>query len=345
MAGKRAVGQGQLARCHGGQAHGLHHEGVGIARTEGVFAIEGAVGTAVPEQASEEPSVDDGRRIAARDLTQGLATAVEHIALTGLALVGGGAASGFHQCAAERTVRANHVVRGVQHRRMAVFGVCQAVQREIGEVERLIVAEVATTGALPAGVGRRDNERIGSGRHTTESTVAIRETDIAGAGVHLVRDAVVSTAGEVATGTGHAITTGLLVPEEGFAEQQRVLTVHDNAGQVRQGHVVRLEAAHRDERIHQGAHTHLPYLVGFVEKFTDRAGRMGHACNQWQRVKHRQQCGGGFAEVHGASWGRCVTKKTGVSTKRAVVVRASIINSKFRTAPEAQPGNARRLLN
>ena len=116
-------------------------------------------------------------------------------------------------------------------------------------------------------------------------------------------NAVVRTAGKVAGGTGHTIATGLLVPEESLAEQQGVLAVHDNAGQIRQWHVVRLQAPQRDERIHQGAHTHLPFLVDFVQEFTDRAGRMGHACNQWQGIKHRQQGGGGFTEVHGASWG------------------------------------------
>ena len=175
------------------------------------------------------------------------------------------------------------------------------MQREIGVVERLVVTKIAAAGTLTNGIGRRDNTCVGGGGQATESAVATGETDIAGAGVHLVRNAIVRTAGKVAGSASHPVATRLLVPEEGFAEQQGVLTIRDNARQIRQRHVVGLQAAQRSERIHQGAHTHLPFLVDRVNEHANRGSRMGHAGYQWQGIEHRQHCGGGFMKVHGAS--------------------------------------------
>ena len=301
LAGQLTIRQRQFAGRYRIQAYCLDHEGAGIATAERIFPVESRIRTAIPEQASEKPSVDDGRRIATRDLTQGLTTAVEHIALARLTFVSCRATRCLYERATEGAVRTHYVVRGVKHLGMSVFRVFQAMQREIGVVERLVVTKIAATGTLADRIGRRDDGCVGGGGQATESAVATGETDIAGAGVHLVRDAVVRTAGKMAGGTSYAVATGLLVPEEGLAEQQGVLTIHDNARQIRQRHVVGLQTAQRNERIHQGAHTHLPCLVELVNKHANRSSRMGHAGYQWQGIEHRQHCGGGFMKVHGAS--------------------------------------------
>ena len=101
LAGELPVGQRELARRHGGEAHGFNHERAGVARAERVLAIEGGVGTAVPEQAAVEPRVDHRGRVAAGHLTQRLPAAVEDIALAGFALVRSGTTRRLHQCAAE----------------------------------------------------------------------------------------------------------------------------------------------------------------------------------------------------------------------------------------------------
>ena len=207
------------------------------------------------------------------------------------------------------------------------------MQREIGVFQRLVVGERPSPGTLAGGIRRRRGALDGHAGHAAETAVSIREAQIAGARIHLVGDAVVRTTGEMTSGTGHAITAGLLVPEQRLAEQQRILPIGDDAREARQRHVVGLQAAEGSERVLEWTYAHLSRLILGVQEHADRSGGMGDASQQGQGVEHRQQAGGGFAKVHGASWEGAGPKgKKGANSSKAAKaegVRTSHIQKVF----------------
>ncbi|MND73406.1 hypothetical protein D3C80_649800 [compost metagenome] len=200
--------------------------GIRVAVAEGRETVEHEIGPAVPEVAQVEHRVDHRRRVApgtaphvdATDLEDavGLLCALVEARLLGPNVVG-----------IEHALGADHIVRGIEDRRIAVQRVGQHVGGEIGFLQGVVGATLAPgegriRGHIAGNTGGR--ERLVEDRGHVGIGVGLPRVDlvvlaVVGAGVEVARRA-----------GGIAIAADVHVPEQGLAQAHGRGAVDDVVG-------------------------------------------------------------------------------------------------------------------